>query len=113
MKAILLLAVLAVAWLTLTPNPVALPPGEYDKLAHLGAFFALALLADLAWPQQRIGWWAITLLCLYGGATEVAQHFVPNRSMSLLDFVADSAGVLLYAGLLSPHVDPIRESVTC
>jgi VanZ family protein len=106
MKGILLLAVLIVAWLTLTPKAVPLPGADLDKLAHLGAFFTLALLTDLAWPERPLGWRAVALLWLYGAGIEIAQHYVPNRSLSAADLAADIAGVLLYAWLLAPWLRP-------
>jgi VanZ family protein len=109
LKLLLLLSVAVVGWLTLTPKPVELPGAGSDKLAHFGAFFVLALLADLAWPAQRIGWRAIVLLVLYGGAIEIAQHYVPNRSMSAADLVADASGVLTHALLLSPLLQRLRQ----
>lgn len=102
MQVALLLALLAVAYLTLTPRPVHLPGAGSDKLAHAAAFFLLALLADLARPAQLLGWRGVALLCLYGAGIELAQHFIPNRSMSAGDMLADAGGALLYALLVGP-----------
>ncbi len=61
---------------------------------HFCAFSMLTLLAHSArWPA-RPGWLVIVLV-IYGGATEIIQHFVPPRTMGFKDFVADACGVLV------------------
>jgi VanZ family protein len=69
----------------------------WDKAQHAIAFFVLMLLVL---PAHRRHVSIITLaclLCLYGVLVEVGQWFVPNRSFSVLDMVADSVGVALAA----------------
>lgn len=66
-----------------------------DKLEHIAAFFALALLTRLGWPTiSRL----ITgsLLALYGLGIEYMQsmEFV-GRTASWADFVADLVGIAL------------------
>lgn len=75
---------------------------HFDKAAHFGAYLVLGLL--LAFAADRSGWplWiAIPLGLAYGMADEVHQMFVPGRSPSVADWIADAAGVaaavLLYA----------------
>jgi hypothetical protein len=102
----LLLAVgLAFAtWQALMPAPVIDAPGS-DKLVHVAAFFAFALLADLGWPDAR--YWlpkALPLLA-YGGLIEVAQSTTASRSAEWLDLAADGAGLALYA-LAAPLLRP-------
>ena len=101
-RLLLAAAVILFTWQTLTPHPVPLPIHNGDKLAHAGAFFALAFLVDGAWPNRPLGWRMLLLLTVYGGAIELAQHYVPNRDTSALDLAADVAGLLLYAGPVGP-----------
>ena len=99
---LLLLAVAVTSWQTLTPSPVPLPGVGSDKLAHTGAFLALAFLVDAAWPTRAIGWRALALLAAYGAGIEIAQGYVPNRFTSAMDLIANLTGLILYAGLLGP-----------
>lgn len=91
-KGALFAALLAATWLFLTPAPPAPPPAVpyLDKLAHLGVFAALALLAARAYPTHpRAGVFAALLL--YGLAIEVAQPRT-GRAFELLDLAADALG---------------------
>ncbi len=87
-------------WLLLTPAP---PGGEgwiNDKVAHLLSFGLLALLGHASWPQRDFGWRFALPLLGYGLATECLQYFIPTRSFSLLDLLADGGGLALYAASL-------------
>lgn len=103
-RVLLLAALVFIGWQSLTPNPVPLPAAGGDKLAHLFGFLGLALLADLAWPDRPIGWRALALLATYGAGIEIAQAYVPNRTTSVADLVADLGGLALYTGLLGPSL---------
>jgi VanZ family protein len=67
----------------------------WDKAEHASTFSALMAAAWLAYRHrfslQKLAAW---LVC-YGVVIECIQHFVPTRSFSVLDMVADSVGVLL------------------
>ncbi|TXH70187.1 MAG: VanZ family protein [Thiothrix sp.] len=66
-----------------------------DKLMHASAFFAYAVLLDMA--STRDFWrFQVPLLIGYGALIEVLQFFMPWRTFSLLDLVADAGGVMLY-----------------
>lgn len=101
-RLLLLAAIVITSWQALTPSPLPLPMSGGDKLAHAGAFLALAFLADAGWPARGIGWRAVALLAAYGALIELAQGFVPDRSSSALDLLADLSGLMLYAGLIGP-----------
>jgi VanZ family protein len=68
-----------------------------DKVAHTAAFFVLAFLVDFSYPRSRFGATKVTALLAYGMLIEAIQYFLPTRSFSLLDWVADAAGVGAYA----------------
>ncbi|MEC9485943.1 MAG: VanZ family protein [Prosthecochloris sp.] len=67
-----------------------------DKLLHVGAFFVLALLADVSFPAARFRYAVIACLVSFGVAIEVQQYMLPWRCFSLLDLAADVAGIGLY-----------------
>jgi hypothetical protein len=67
-----------------------------DKLAHLIGFYLLALLADLAFPRTHLLLVKSLPLMGYGVLIEILQFFIPYRSFSMLDLVADGAGLALY-----------------
>ncbi|MEQ9210137.1 MAG: VanZ family protein [Pseudomonadales bacterium] len=104
-KAALHLAVVATYALLMTL--VSLMPGNaseqwfphVDKLLHLGAYAAFAILCAPIWWQsgniQRTTLITLMLLCLFGGTMEIAQTLVPNRDASWLDMLANSLGLIL------------------
>jgi len=72
-------------------------PGDFldawDKLQHLLAFAALALLGCLAWPH-RTGW-VVGGLLAFGLAIEFAQQLSGWRFGEAADWVADALGIVL------------------
>lgn len=104
-KAVLHLGVVAAYALLMTL--VSLMPGNVsepwfphiDKLLHLAAYAAFAVLCAPIWWQsenvQRTALITLMLLCLFGGAMELAQTLVPNREASWLDMLANSLGLVL------------------
>ena len=74
-----------------------------DKLAH---FLFYGLLGTLIFRRMRIRFldhsrWILAFLATMtlGIGEEVLQHFNPNRTFDLYDWVADSAGALLAIAL--------------
>ncbi len=105
-KGVFILSLVFVSWQLLTPTPVAII-GPYDKLIHFVAFGFLALGLDMGWPTRRLSlessFWSDAIsktkiigLAAYGGLTELIQHWVPGRSMSFVDWLADISGILVY-----------------
>jgi VanZ family protein len=82
-------------------HTVKLPPiGHADKVSHFGAYAVFG--AALAYGGAATGVGALPLVAigsLYGVSDEVHQSFVPGRSPDLLDWVADTLGVI--AGVLA------------
>jgi VanZ family protein len=84
------------------PGPSWLPYG--DKVGHLGLYGILGV--TLAWGRESSGASVphallILLGVLYGLSDEWHQSFVPGRTPSTGDLVADSVGVLVgYAAAL-------------
>lgn len=82
--------------------PAAPDPSGNDKLNHMIAFFALALLGAMAYSRStlfRIALW----LAAFGAAIEFAQ-MIPalHRDASLADWAADIVAILLgiFAGAM-------------
>lgn len=92
------------------PIPEPLLFWNSDKLMHAGAYALLAALALVAVHKHRHAAIAAVLMsALYGGVDELHQSFVPGRSSSLLDLLADAlgAGACVGAWLL------VRRSPRC
>jgi len=89
--------------LALAPREV-LPTveGWNDKGEHILAFAVLAIGYAVFWAPER--WRLIAGLTMYGVLIEIAQSLTPCRQASLLDVLADIAGIVL--GLLV--VAPLR-----
>lgn len=84
-------------YLGLTPNPEAVVGDFNDLLMHFTGYFIAAFSISAARPQWP--WWQKAIfLVSFSIAIEIAQHFNPPRTFSLLDIAANSAGVML--GLL-------------
>lgn len=96
-----LVAALALIFaLAITRISIPLVQNANDKLAHLLAFFALALLADFSWPANPFNAPKILLLFCYGVVIEITQYFLSYRDFSLLDLGADAAGLFLYSTIV-------------
>ena len=92
MPAVLVVVVLAVfAW-----HPAGLPQAfaQQDKLVHLLGFAAFALTLRLGLPALSRPEYAGVLL-LAASALELGQTFLPTRTASLGDLVADGIGAVL------------------
>jgi VanZ family protein len=91
--ALLLLAVL-IALLAVLPAPPKQMDLGWDKLNHLAAFAALGLCAVFGWRSSRAARLAVLLALLaFGGAIELVQLQVPNRSGEWGDLGADAIGI--------------------
>ena len=105
-RLVLALAFIIITWMTLNPSPGPITESVNDKLAHMLGFLVLAFLVHGSWPDREFGWKQILPLIAYGLAMETLQHFIPNRSFSLLDLVADIGGIVLYL-LMIPLISRI------
>lgn len=95
-RVVFVVALLVTLWATMAPMSDVAATSINDKLAHFVTFFGLMFLADFACQQDR---WRVSkplLLFFYGFLIECIQYFIPYRSFSWLDFIADAAGVLGY-----------------
>jgi VanZ family protein len=70
-----------------------------DKVAHVGIYALLALLAAWglerafpAWPPRRALLLALLLTVAYGASDELHQRYVHGRTADPRDWAADAAG---------------------
>ncbi len=85
----------------------AQPGGLSDKHMHFAMFGLLAalILRGLARGRAaRVGaatvFATVALTAAYGASDEIHQMFVPGRSASWLDLLADTAGAIAVAGAI-------------
>lgn len=96
---------LALIWLVSSLPGKSLPAPRLlslDKLAHIGVYLVLGLLTNRAvirvgWSSQNLGWIYLALL-VSSGLDEWHQHLIPQRSVSVWDFAANAAGLVLAFG---------------
>ena len=98
----LFVAVATIACLATAPLEAVPFVGLGDKVLHASAFLVLAGLLDFSFPATRFAAGKVATLLAYGMAIEIAQHFLPFRSFSLLDWLADAGGIALYVAVATP-----------
>jgi VanZ family protein len=102
LRTLFILAVLAVLYLTLTPNPPQIGPPGQDKWHHALAFWGLGLLACVGSERAAARLMStFAALAALGGLIEIVQLFVPNRGCELLDWLADMAGAALALAMVA------------
>ena len=112
-KILLVLAIGVILWLALHPSP-PISGLQLDKLNHLAAFFALALLTEYAFPSATVSALKLAPLLGFGLLIEVLQYWVGYRYFEWLDVAADAAGIVLFwviRGTLRRTFDPLIQKV--
>ena len=75
------------------------PSRNFDKIVHLAIYGVLGWLTARAWPSgSRVTAAALVVVLLiscFGALDEWHQQFIPQRSMDLLDWTADTAGATI------------------
>ena len=111
-KLLLLISLMLVTWQALSPLPIEQVQNFHDKLGHLLVFFLLAAITDHAYATSSFTLKKAGYLMVYGIGIECIQHFIPNRSFSFLDMLADAGGLLLFwflaTYLLKRELTPLR-----
>jgi VanZ family protein len=84
-----------------------------DKVAHFAAYLVLGFFLARGAAHWRIAmWWALSMGVAYGASDEWHQSFVPGRSPSVGDWIADAAGsaagVLIFVWLLRSRATSSR-----
>jgi VanZ family protein len=79
----------------------ALPSRNFDKVVHLAIYGVLGWLAMRAWASgSRLTAAALVVVVLiscFGALDEWHQQFIPQRSMDVRDWAADTAGAMIGA----------------
>lgn len=96
-KTALVIALTIISYLSVIKIEQPLPGHLSDKFYHGLAFYALAFLSDYAFPKTGFNAQKYIPLSAYGFFIEVIQFFLPYRSFSLADMIADVAGLAIYA----------------
>jgi VanZ family protein len=92
-------------------------PRHHDKIMHFWAFGYLTGAFAVVYARWTTWLRTAGIMFAYGGMIEVVQAFIPYRSCSLLDIVADGIGISLalsglyamnkIAGLLKQRVNTL------
>lgn len=69
-----------------------------DKVAHFFVYGLLATLTVRLGRSGRAAWFALLAVSAFGVTDEFHQSFVPGRSCSAADWVADTLGAALAVG---------------
>ncbi len=99
-RTLLIVWLTAITYLAVTGdrNPLTSLLSELnDKVAHATAFYLLALFFDFSFPNNGLNGTKIAFLLAYGALLELAQLAGHARDPSFYDFLADTAGIVLYA----------------
>lgn len=75
-----------------------------DKMEHFIAFFLLSFLLNRASSTITHRLRNVVALSTFGLFIEMMQHFIPNRSTSLYDLLADMAGIFTFQVLFSIYL---------
>lgn len=100
-------AFLAISWLAIQPSNIAAVDEFNDKSKHVFAFFVLGVGLLRYWRLS----WPVTGLALlaFGIAIEFAQYFIPGRTASVWDVLADLVGIWLAILVRHlPHLHPAK-----
>lgn len=82
----------AVLWSTLTDTD-SITHGLWDKALHFSAFYVLAAIGAVAWPNLQLRWIGLGLLGFGLGIEALQKLPFIARDASWADFLADGLGV--------------------
>jgi VanZ family protein len=93
--------------LGLTRSTGTFVPSYNDLVMHFCGYVVAGISISFAWPKASYWQRGLFLLC-YSIAIEIGQHFLPPRTFSLLDILANFSGILVGLGLfmLAKHLAP-------
>ena len=93
-RILLVIALAIVVWASLSQTVAISGPQHSDKAAHFIAYFGLTFLGLTGFRTPRNEILFVGFCLLLGAAMEYGQSFVPGRSMSWADMLANSLGIL-------------------
>lgn len=91
-----ILLLMLYTFLGLTPSTGEFLSSYNDLIMHFCGYLAAGTSISLAWPNSHY-WQRALCLLLYSITIEIGQHFLPPRTFSGLDILANASGIL--AGL--------------
>ena len=94
-RTLFFVGVIAVAWLSLAPQDAVPEIDLWDKLQHFVAYAVLAFCGGFAFSPGRSELAVSILLVAYGCILELAQVYIPGRSGTIEDALADGLGVMI------------------
>ena len=107
-RTLFFVALFSVEYLATTSRHIEIVESMWDKFNHFFAFGVLFVLLSFGYVGLRF-WQKGAMLLLFGVQIEVVQSFLPARSFSLFDVVADTVGIaigaLVFVGLKKYIVD--------
>lgn len=101
-------------WQSCYPGIISEPLFPHDdKVIHFGVYALLGFLCARDFTTEKPDWSltkicmaAVLFACLFGVSDEIHQAFIPSRTASVYDWIADCAGsiagCLFYLTLKSP-----------
>ncbi len=95
-RAALVTAMSVIMYLATTKLNIPVVDKLNDKVTHIMAFYALAMLEDFSFPRVEFGLTKVLTLMAYGVFIEFVQYFIPYRTASVYDLMADAVGILVY-----------------
>ena len=94
-QGLFLIGLIAVIALSVIPSALYPDMNVSDKLGHMAAYTALALVGGLAFRGRSANWLLPAALVLLGMGLEGVQAFVPGRTPSGYDILANVIGIAL------------------
>jgi VanZ family protein len=108
--------------LTLTSLPAVDVPNVHinDKIEHFMAYGGLGFLLNLSLRIQNKfklvkkypAWFAVLFVSAYGAIDELHQLFIPGRSCDILDWSADTIGVLIGVTIMTTLLWKVEKNQT-
>ena len=90
------IAIVVIMYMATTQDTYPVVEDLNDKVSHIIAFGTLAFLGDFSFPTEKFGLKKFLWLLSYGLLIEFIQYFLPYRTASLFDVMADCAGLTVY-----------------
>lgn len=81
-------------FLGLTRNTGEMIPAYNDLVMHFTGYVVAGISISFAWPRSAY-WQRGLFLLLYSIAIEIGQHFLPPRTFSVLDILANFSGIVM------------------
>lgn len=94
LQTIFIAYVLFVIVLSLVPLPSTGTAVYQDKIAHFLMYGIMGFLAYISVPSEGRRKYLLVFIVLLGAALELIQVYIPGRSASYIDLVANTGGVV-------------------